>query len=133
MAIRYYPAIIERSADGFFASFPDVPGCVAHARTSEDLAAVAESVLAMHLAGLAEDGEPIPEPSHVEDVPRDPEVSEVARLLVRAELPGKAVRVNISIEEGLLASLDAEVKRRQTTRSGFLAAAVRRELAQGAR
>jgi Arc/MetJ-type ribon-helix-helix transcriptional regulator len=37
-------------------------------------------------------------------------------------------KVMVSLPDDLLAALDAEVKRRSTNRSAFLAAAVRREL-----
>ncbi|MFM2041564.1 MAG: hypothetical protein RLY86_140 [Pseudomonadota bacterium] len=129
MPTRYFPAIVEKSSDGFYASFPDVPGCVSHGETMEILAAAAEQVLAYHIAGMVEDGTDLPVPTPLDKVERDPDVEEFARILVRADLPGKAVRVNISMEEGLLALLDREVKRRQTSRSALLAVAVRREIA----
>lgn len=132
MGVRYYPAILERVENGLTVSFPDFRGCVAFGEDFESVAANAEAALSLHLAGMIEDGNNIPEPSRLEDIPADPEVSEAGRLLVRAELPGKAVRVNISLEEGLLAAIDAEAKRRDTSRSGFLAAAARRELVQQA-
>lgn len=43
--------------------------------------------------------------------------------------PGKAVRVNITLEERLLERLDAAAKREGGTRSGYIAAAVRSRLA----
>ncbi|WP_029009431.1 type II toxin-antitoxin system HicB family antitoxin [Azospirillum halopraeferens] len=132
MGARYYPIILERTEDGLSASFPDLPGCVTFGESSEAVLANAEAALALHLAGMVEDGDPIPEPSRLEDVARDPEVEEAGRLLVRADLPGKAIRINITMDEGLLAAIDAEAKRRETSRSGFLAAAARRELIQQA-
>lgn len=129
MATRFFPAIAEAGSDGFYAHFPDLPGCVSHGATLEALAANAEQALALHLAGMREDGESIPEPTPLETLEPAPDVQAVARLLIRAELPGRAIRLNISMEEGLVASLDAEAKRRQTTRSALLATAVKRELA----
>ncbi|UEM01772.1 type II toxin-antitoxin system HicB family antitoxin [Skermanella rosea] len=128
MSVRYFPAIVEQGSDGFYVSFPDVPGCVSHGATLEELAANAEAALALHLAESAEDGRDLPVPSALGDTPVDPDEPEVCRLLVRAELPGKSVRINISMDEGLLTAIDAEAKRRDTSRSGFLSAAARREL-----
>ncbi len=78
---------------------------------------------------MVEDGDPIPDPASLDRVSTDPEVREVARLLVRAELPGKAVRLNITLDEGLLAAVDRAARARGFTRSGFLAEAARRLLA----
>lgn len=133
MAVRYYPAILERTADGLAVSFRDFPGLATHGETMEEAAAEAEAALALHIAGMAEDGDPIPEPTPIELIGRDPEVKEAGRLLVRADLPGKSLRLNITMEEGLVNAIDAEAKRRDTSRSGFLALAARKELAQAAR
>lgn len=129
----YYPIILERTDDGLHASFPDFPGCIAFGINKAAVAADAEAALALHLVGMVEDGATIPTPSDIDAVPTDPEVEEAGRLLVRAELPGKAVRITITFEESLLAAIDAEATRRDTTRAGFLAGLARRELAQQAR
>jgi predicted RNase H-like HicB family nuclease len=130
MAIRYYPAILERAPDGFGVFFPDLPGCVSHGDTAEDAAAQAEAALAMHLRGMIEDGDAIPVPSALENLERDPEVDEFTRILVRAELPGRAVRVNVTIEEGLLASIDTLAQRQGKSRSAFLADAARSAISE---
>jgi predicted RNase H-like HicB family nuclease len=125
MAIRYFPAVLERAPDGFGVFFPDFPGCVSHGDTTEDAARQAEAALALHLRGMIEDGEAMPDPTPLEQVERDPEVEEFARILVRAELPGRAVRVNITVEEGLLASIDHTAQKQGKSRSAFLADAAR--------
>ncbi|MFH5927185.1 type II toxin-antitoxin system HicB family antitoxin [Roseomonas xinghualingensis] len=132
MATRYYPAILEQSSDGFGVFFPDFDGCVAHGATAEDAAREAEEALALHIRGMIEDGDAIPDPTPLERVERDPEVEEFARILVRAELPGRAVRVNMTMEEGLLAAVDATAQRQGKSRSAFLADAARAAI-QGAR
>lgn len=125
MAVRYYPAVLERVSDGFSVFFPDLPGLASAGDTTEDAAAKAEAALTLHIRGMLEDGEAIPEPTPLEAVERDPEVDEFARILVRAELPGRAVRVNMSIEEGLLAAIDATAQRMGKSRSAFVADAAR--------
>ena len=70
----------------------------------------------------------MPDPTPLEQLTRDPEVVEFARILVRADLSGRAVRVNISIDEGLLAAADAAAQRQGMSRSAFLADAVRTAL-----
>ena len=124
MATVFYPAIIERDAQGFGVFFPDLPGCVSAGATMQEAALGAEEALSGHLAVAAEHGDTIPAPSDMDVVQRDPDVNEVARLLVRGERPGRAVRVQVSIEEGLLARID----RVAPNRSRFLADAARAAL-----
>lgn len=125
MVTAYYPAIIERGSEGFGVFFPDLPGCVSAGATIQDAARNAEEALDGHLAVSAEHGDVIPDPSDLDTIEHDPNVDEVARLLVRAERPGKAVRLNITLDEGLLSRID----RIASNRSGFLADAARAALA----
>lgn len=128
MATAYYPAIIERGPEGFGVFFPDLPGCTSAGRTVHEAALNAEEALNGHLAVSAEHGDAIPTPSDLDAVERDPDVDEAARILVRGERPGRAVRVQVTIEEGLLARID----RAASNRSRFLADAARAKLAAGA-
>jgi len=77
---------------------------------------------------MVEDGEAIPAPGAPETVKAFDGSIEVARMLVRGELPGRSVRLNISMDEGLVAAIDLAAKSRSTTRSGLLADAARRYL-----
>lgn len=121
MATVHYPAIIERAGDSYSVFFPDLPGCTSAGATLQAAALNAEEALNGHLAVSREHGDVVPDPSELDTVERDPEVDEVARILVRGERPGRAVRVQVSIDEGLLARID----RVAPNRSAFLAAAAR--------
>ena len=67
--MRSYIALIHKeAASDFGVSFPDLPGCVTAGTTLDEARAFAEEALALHLAGLAEDGEAAPEPSTLEAV-----------------------------------------------------------------
>ena len=57
-----YAALIEKTNSGFSAHIPDLPGCVAAGSTLEETIELMSGALGMHLAGMAADGEPIPEP-----------------------------------------------------------------------
>lgn len=87
MAARYYPAILEKSSTGFGVHFPDLDGCTSSGETMEQAAANAEEALALHLSGMRKDGDRIPEPTPLDEVRADPDVTEAARILVRADLP----------------------------------------------
>lgn len=122
----YYPAIVERAADGGFGVFfPDLPGCTSGGDSVQEAARNAEEALQSHVDLLAEGGDPLPEPSDLDRLAVDADVQEAARLLVRVEPPRRAVRVNVTIAEDLLAAVDRFAERRGLTRSGFLAQAAR--------
>lgn len=125
MACVVYPAIVERTASGYSVYFPDLPGCTSAGRSIQEAALNAEEALTGHLLVSAQHREEVADPSQLEDIERDPEVDEVARILVRAEKPGRAVRVNITLDEGLVAAIDRVAE----NRSGFLADAARVALA----
>lgn len=125
MATVFYPAIVEQAGEGFSVFFPDLPGCVSAGRTLQEAAVNAEEALAGHLAVSIQHGDEVPAPSSLDTIELDPDVEEVMRLLVRGERPGKAVRVQITLDEGLVAAID----RVASNRSGFLADAARAALA----
>lgn len=124
MATVYFPAIIERGSEGFGVYFPDLPGCVSAGATIQEAALGAEEALSGHLAVMAEFGDPILSPSTIDAIKAEDGSDEVGRILVRGERPGKAVRVQITLEEGLLARID----RAAGNRSRFLADAAREKL-----
>lgn len=125
MATVHYPAIIERAEHGYSVYFPDLPGCTSAGDTIQQAALSAEEALSGHLAVSIEHGDVIADPTDIDGIAVDPDVIEVARILVRGERPGRAVRVQVSIDEGLLARIDRVAK----NRSGFLADAARAKLA----
>ena len=91
MAATYYPAIIERGAKGYSVFFPDLPGCASGGDTIDQAARHAEDALRGHLALMVTDGDDIPEATALDQIAHDPDVEESARILVRAELPGKSM------------------------------------------
>jgi predicted RNase H-like HicB family nuclease len=93
MAIRHYPAIIEGdAASGYSVFFPDLPGCTSGGATLQAAALNAEEALSGHIELMLEDGERVPEPSLLDDLPRPIEldVVEVTRLLVPVQRRAKA-------------------------------------------
>ena len=125
MATVFYPAIVERAGSTYSVFFPDLPGLTSAGNTVQDAAIAAEEALAGHLVVSAEHGDEIALPSELDALECDPEVDEVARILVRGDRAGKFVRVQISLDDGLLARIDRVAK----NRSGFLADAARAKLA----
>ncbi len=127
--INYFMAIIEGGDEpGYSVFFPDLPGCASAGDTIEEAARNAEEALGLHLRGMIEDGEEIPAATAPEHIKVDPEVKEVARLLVRGEIPARAVRLNISLDDSLIVKIDRAARSRSMTRSGFIAQATRKAL-----
>ena len=62
-----YAVVIESAEGNHSAYVPDLPGCVAVGDTIEETQAAIREAIRFHLAGLREDGDPIPEPVTVVD------------------------------------------------------------------
>lgn len=60
-----YAVLFEKTGTGYSANVPDLPGCVAAGDTMEETAELMRRAIQMHLAGMREDGEPIPEPKTI--------------------------------------------------------------------
>ena len=60
-----YPVIIESGDLNFSAYVPDLPGCVSTGATIDEAERNIREAIELHLAGLREDGLPVPPPSHV--------------------------------------------------------------------
>ncbi|GAC1458123.1 MAG: type II toxin-antitoxin system HicB family antitoxin [Ktedonobacterales bacterium] len=68
-----YLIIIEQGAHNLSAYVPDLPGCVTTGRTRDEIIARMQEALELHLQGMRDDREPIPEPNS------DPEWVEVSQ------------------------------------------------------
>lgn len=58
-----YAVVIEKAEGNFSAYVPDLPGCVATGLTIQETETAIREAIEFHLAGLREDGAPIPEPA----------------------------------------------------------------------
>jgi predicted RNase H-like HicB family nuclease len=61
-----YAVLIAPTRTGYSAHVPDLPGCAATGRTIDETRERMQKAIGMHLAAMREDGDEIPEPSHVE-------------------------------------------------------------------
>ena len=135
MGVRYYPAVVEHGATNYGMTFPDFPGCVSVGDSIDQAIEGGHEALAAHIELMLEDGDPVPEPSPIDAPLPDwlEGVGEVAlRTLVRVDLPGRAVRLSITMDEALAGAVDRAAAAQGFTRSGFLAEAARRMLRERA-
>lgn len=90
---------------------------------------MATEALALHIEGLIEDGEAIPEPSSLEDVMANAENRDgVAVLIAAPAAVAKSVRVNVTFPSDVLDQIDQYAEREGFTRSGFLAQAAKKAM-----
>ena len=118
-----YMALLRRDpGSDYGVEFPDFPGCVTAGTDLEDARHMAVEALALHVEGLVEDGEPLPEPSSLDAIMEDPEYRDRVVLLVDAPVPAApAIRINVTMPKDLIAAIDGA----STNRSRFLADAAR--------
>jgi len=125
-----YIALLRKDAGSEYGvDFPDFPGCITAGATLEEARVMAAEALTLHVEGMAEDGEAIPQPSPLDVIMADPDhVDAVAFLVDVPAEASRAVRVNITIPADLLEQID----RATNNRSKFLANAARAALGRAA-
>lgn len=136
MATKYYLGIVEKDPDSAFGMwFPDMPGCFPATDEFDDLPRVAAEILRLHVEALESNGRDVPSPRSYADVMADKEVrrslkSGATTMLVPLLAdPGRTVRVNVTVDRGLLEQIDEAAEARGLTRSAFLAQAAREKIA----
>lgn len=103
---RYvYPAIFDYADDGISIEFPDLPGCLPCASTTEEAVKNAREAMALHLYGMEQDGDPIAEPTPIHKL-RAAEDQAIVLVEVwmppfRDEIEQKAVKKTLTIPKWL--------------------------------
>ena len=117
-----YIAYLHKDRDSDFGvSFPDFPGCVTAGKTLEEARRMAAEALALHLEGMIEDGEVVPEPSSLDALENDPNMRGAVAVLVGVEpAPDKTVRINITARESQLEAIDRLASKAGMTRSAYM-------------
>ncbi|WP_027469197.1 type II toxin-antitoxin system HicB family antitoxin [Deefgea rivuli] len=126
----FYPIAIEPGDEqhAFGVIVPDLPGCYSASDTLDDAINQAKEAIALHLEGLAEDGELIPVPSPVSKHVSNPEFAGFIWGVVEMDISrylGKAEKVNVTLPGLLIQRIDERTK----NRSGWLAEAALEKLA----
>ena len=93
-----YIALIHKDADSDYGvSFPDLPGCITAGSSLDEARAMAAEALALHLAGLAEDGDPIPASSLLETVMSDRRNRDAVAVLIDLPQPLERARLVVRL------------------------------------
>jgi len=60
---RRFAIVVEKAESNYAAYVPDLPGCVATGATVEETERLLREAIELHVAGMREDGLPIPTPT----------------------------------------------------------------------
>ncbi len=123
-----YPIVIhkEKRSD-FGVTVPDLPGCFSAGSTIDEALAMARQAIELHIEGLVEEGLSIPEPTSIDRLRKNADYAGGIWAVVEidpANLRTKSKRVNITLPERVLESIDRFAASEGETRSGLLMKAV---------
>jgi predicted RNase H-like HicB family nuclease len=114
--------------------FPDFLGCVSVGETLPEVAAMGREALQLHVDGMVEDGDVLPEPTSVDfkrldaefSDPGDPDDDEpwVAVIAIEVNVPTFPQTVPVPLDTALVQEIDRAVPNRRQ----FIMDATRREL-----
>jgi predicted RNase H-like HicB family nuclease len=118
--MKTYIALLRKEeGSSYGVDFPDFPGCITGGETMDVAYREAPEALQLHIKGMLEDGEEIPEPSSLDDIMADPENDGAVPFLV--QIPeAKTKRIDITISEVVLKEIDAYARKHRMSRSAFL-------------
>jgi predicted RNase H-like HicB family nuclease len=110
---RYtFPAIFHFADDGISIEYPDLPGCLSCADTEEEAFKMAKEALQLHLYGMEQDGDIIPEPSKIKNIHLEENQTvvlvEVFMPAFRDKMANKAVNKMVTLPRWLNELADRE-------------------------
>ena len=134
--MSYYIGILDGSGDVWGVRIPDFPGVHGGGATAEE--AVDDAITALREVGaiMSAEGQELPKARALTEVLADKKAApnvktgELAVMVPILVDRGRPVRANISLDAGLLETIDAEAARRGLTRSAFLVSAALDKIAR---
>lgn len=122
----YLAYVYRDPTSAFGVSFPDLPGCYGAGDSYDEAIANAKISLREYAEAMADDGNDMPKPrTHGDLAASTTEKIEMSKAAFIIEVPlvfgGPRKRVNVSLDVGILAAIDAYAEAAGTTRSAFLA------------
>ena len=126
--MEYIAYLHKEKKSDYGVSFPDFPGCITAGKTLEEARRNASEALTLHIEGMLEDGEEIPEASLLDNLSRDPALKEAVAFLVDINVSDKVERFNITARKSQMEEIDRLAKKQKMTRSAYMvASALRRK------
>ena len=123
-----YPAIFTYEDDGISVEFPDLPGCLTCADTTEEAIKMAKEALGLHLYDIEEENEPIPVASSIGDLSLEknqmPILIDINMVLHRKAIENTSVKKTLTIPQWL----NKEAERHNINFSQVLQEALKEQL-----
>ncbi|MCL5058703.1 MAG: type II toxin-antitoxin system HicB family antitoxin [Actinobacteria bacterium] len=90
---------------GYSVTFPDLPGCITEGDTVEEALSMAKEAISLHLYGMEDDGDPMPNPTPPEKL-KVPEVGFISLIEVwmppfRDKMANKAINKMVTLPKWL--------------------------------
>jgi len=123
-----YSIVIHKDANSDYSvTIPDLTGCYSAGETIEEAINMAQEAAECHIEGMLIDSEPIPTPSDIEKHKENPDYKDGTWALIEVDISKlslKSKRINITIPERLLRTVDQYAKKYGSSRSGLLSQAI---------
>ena len=123
-----YPAILTYADDGISIEFPDLPGCLPCADSTEEAVKNAREAMGLHLWSMEKDEDEIPTPTKITDLKLEkneiPLLVEVFMPPIRERQTNRFVKKTLSIP----AWLNAEAERAGINFSQMLQTSIKEQL-----
>lgn len=127
LTMNYAIAIHKDDGSDYGVTVPDLPGCFTAGRTMDEALAMAREAIELHMEGMIEDGESLPDAKPIETHQANPDYADATWAVIQIDpsaLPQKAKRINITLPERVLAAADRFADEEGLTRSGLIARSV---------
>jgi predicted RNase H-like HicB family nuclease len=123
----YIGIVHKEQGTSYGVHFPDFPGCISGGDTLEEAVQDASAGLGFHIRSMMKDGASMPEPMALEKAMADEDSQGGIAVLIKPNMipKGKAIRLNITLDENLLEQIDKRAANIGKSRSAFLADAAR--------
>ena len=123
---KIYIAVIKKSKSSDYAViFPDFPTCFTAGKTLQEAQIMAQEALQFHIDGMIEDKEEIPQQASLDSIKAKYKKAEIF-LTIPVEIPLKAARINITVDEKFLRKLDKYLENHGESRSAFFVSAAKK-------
>lgn len=125
--MKYHIILHKEKNSDYGVTIPDIPGCYTAGSSIDEAITMAQEAIECHLEGLLLDKDPLPLSSSIEGNQKNPDFANGIWAIVDidiSKLSVKSKRVNITIPEMVLNSVDKYAKQHGESRSGLLTQAV---------
>jgi len=122
--MKYSVVLHKDLQSDYSVTVPDLPGCFSAGSTIEEALLMAKEAIECHIEGMFLDGESIPKLLPFEEHQENPNYAGGIWGIVEidmSQLSTKSKRINITLPEHLLKTVDNYAKKHGETRSGLLA------------